>query len=116
MWIFPNGATAWFSYLDRDKDVTRYQGQAFNWIGIDEITHYPTPYVWEYLRSRLRTTNQEIKPYMRCTANPGGLGGWWVKKMAQKARKQFEKWAFEEKISEKNTEELKKRLQEKIPF
>jgi len=81
MWIFPSGATAWFSYLDRDKDVTRYQGQSFNWIGIDEITHYPTPYVWEYLRSRLRTTNQEIKPYMRCTANPGGVGGWWVKKM-----------------------------------
>ena len=81
MWIFPSGATAWFSYLDRDKDVTRYQGQSFNWIGIDEITHYPTPYVWEYLRSRLRTTNEEIKPYMRCTANPGGVGGWWVKKM-----------------------------------
>ena len=81
MWVFPSGATAWFSYLDRDKDVTRYQGQAFNWIGIDEITHYPTPFVWEYLRSRLRTTNPEIKPYMRCTANPGGVGGWWVKKM-----------------------------------
>ena len=81
MWIFPSGATAWFSYLDRDKDVTRYQGQAFNWIGIDEITHYPTPYVWEYLRSRLRTTNPEIKAYMRCTTNPGGVGGWWVKKM-----------------------------------
>jgi len=81
MWMFPNGATAWFSYLDRDKDVTRYQGQAFNWIGLDEITHYPTPFVWEYLRSRLRTTNPEIKPYMRCTANPGGVGGWWVKKM-----------------------------------
>jgi hypothetical protein len=81
MWMFPSGATAWFSYLDRDKDVTRYQGQAFNWIGLDEITHYPTPFVWEYLRSRLRTTNPEIKPYMRCTANPGGVGGWWVKKM-----------------------------------
>ena len=51
MWQFPSGATAWFSYLDKDKDVTRYQGQSFTWIGIDEITHYPTPYVWEYLRS-----------------------------------------------------------------
>ena len=81
-WHFPSGATIWFTYLDKDKDVTRFQGQAFNWIGIDEITQYPTPYVWDYLRSRLRTTDLELQKslYMRCTANPGGIGGWWVKK------------------------------------
>ena len=82
-WVFPSGATIWFTYLDKDKDVTRFQGQAFNWIGIDEITQYPTPYVWDYLRSRLRATDPELQEhlYMRCTANPGGVGGWWVKKM-----------------------------------
>jgi hypothetical protein len=82
-WVFPSGATMWFTYLDRDKDVTRFQGQAFNWIGIDEITQYPTPYVWDYLRSRLRTTDPELQPFMsmRCTGNPGGVGGWWIKKM-----------------------------------
>lgn len=82
-WVFPSGATIWFSYLDKDKDVTRYQGQAFNWIAIDEVTQYPTPYVWEYLRSRLRSTDPELSANlsMRCTANPGGVGGWWVKKM-----------------------------------
>ena len=82
-WHFPSGATIWFTYLDRDKDVTRFQGQAFNWIGIDEIPQYPTPYVWDYLRSRLRSTDPELQEnlYMRCTANPGGVGGWWVKKM-----------------------------------
>jgi hypothetical protein len=82
-WHFPSGATIWFTYLDKDKDVTRFQGQAFNWIGIDEITQYPTPYVWDYLRSRLRSTDPELQKnlYMRCTANPGGVGGWWVKKM-----------------------------------
>ena len=81
-WVFPSGATIWFTYLDKDKDVTRFQGQAFNWIGIDEITQYPTPYVWDYLRSRLRATDPELQQhlYMRCTANPGGVGGWWVKK------------------------------------
>ena len=82
-WVFPSGATLWFTYLDRDKDVTRFQGQAFNWIGVDEITQYPTPYVWDYLRSRLRSTDPELQQNltMRCTANPGGVGGWWVKKM-----------------------------------
>jgi len=82
-WVFPSGATIWFTYLDRDKDVTRFQGQAFNWIGVDEITQYPTSYVWDYLRSRLRSTDPELQKNlcMRCTANPGGVGGWWVKKM-----------------------------------
>jgi hypothetical protein len=81
-WVFPSGATIWFTYLDKDKDVTRFQGQSFSWIGIDEITQYPTPYVWDYLRSRLRSTDPELQDnlYMRCTANPGGVGGWWVKK------------------------------------
>ena len=80
-WTFPSGATHTFSFVDLDRDVHRFQGQAFSWIGVDEITHYGTPYVWDYLRSRLRRTDMEIQPYMRCTANPGGLGGWWVKKM-----------------------------------
>tara|TARA_R100000306_G_scaffold62347_1_gene68852 strand:+ start:1147 stop:2799 length:1653 start_codon:yes stop_codon:yes gene_type:complete len=80
-WMFPSGATALFSYVDKDHDVTRYQGQAFTWIGIDELGHYPSPYVWTYLRSRLRTTDPSIDTYMRASANPGGVGGWWIKKM-----------------------------------
>jgi len=80
-WKFPSGATALFSYCERDDDVRRYQGQAFAWIGIDELTHYPTPYVWNYLRSRLRTTITGVRTYMRATTNPGGQGTWWVKKM-----------------------------------
>ena len=32
-WISPRGGRLWMSYLDKDMDVTRYQGQAFNWIG-----------------------------------------------------------------------------------
>jgi len=80
-WAFSSGATATFSYVDKDSDVTRYQGQSFSWIGIDELGHYPSPYVWNYLRSRLRTTDPDIKTYMRASANPGGMGGWWIKKM-----------------------------------
>ena len=49
-WEFPSGATALFSYVDKDDDVYRYQGQSFTWIGIDELGHYPSPYVWNYLR------------------------------------------------------------------
>ena len=80
LWSFPSGAKVEFGFLERDADVYRYQGQAYSWIGFDEITHLPTEFGWNYLASRLRTTDPEIETYMRCTANPGGVGATWVKK------------------------------------
>tara|TARA_R100000458_G_scaffold59413_1_gene69917 strand:- start:659 stop:2305 length:1647 start_codon:yes stop_codon:yes gene_type:complete len=80
LWSFPSGAKIEFGFLERDADVYRYQGQAYSWIGFDEITHLPTEFGWNYLASRLRTTNPELKTYLRCTANPGGVGAQWVKK------------------------------------
>jgi hypothetical protein len=80
LWTFPSGAKIEFGFLERDADVYRYQGQAYSWIGFDEITHLPTEFAWNYLASRLRTTDPDIVPYMRCTANPGGVGATWVKK------------------------------------
>ena len=80
LWNFPSGAKIEFGFLERDADVYRYQGQAYSWIGFDEITHLPTEFGWNYLASRLRTTDPEIVPYLRCTANPGGVGATWVKK------------------------------------
>ena len=80
-WVFPSGATLWMSYLDRDDDVTRYQGQAFSWIGFDELTQWSSPYAWNYMRSRLRTSKDSgLKLYQRATTNPGGSGHLWVKK------------------------------------
>jgi hypothetical protein len=83
MWVFPSGATFWMSYLDRDDDVLRYQGQSFAWIGVDELTQYPTPFAWNYLFSRLRSSDPELdeNAVMRATTNPGGPGHHWVKKM-----------------------------------
>jgi len=80
LWNFPSGAKIEFGFLERDADVYRYQGQAYSWIGFDEITHLPTEFSWNYLASRLRTTDPSIKTYLRCTANPGGIGAQWVKK------------------------------------
>jgi hypothetical protein len=81
-WTSPWGAKLWMSYLDRDEDVTRYQGQAFTWIGFDELTQWSSPYAWNYMRSRLRTTSDSgLELYARATTNPGGPGMQWVKKM-----------------------------------
>ena len=81
-WITPRGGRLWMSYLDKDMDVMRYQGQAFNWIGFDELTQWSTPYAWDYMRSRLRSAySKDLGLYMRATTNPGGSGHSWVKKM-----------------------------------
>lgn len=81
-WVAPSGASLWMSYLDADDDVMRYTGQAFSWVGFDELTQWASPYAWNYMRSRLRTTSLSgLKLYMRGTTNPGGPGHAWVKKM-----------------------------------
>ena len=80
-WTAPSGARLWMSYLDKEDDVLRYQGLAFSWIGFDELTQWPTPFAWNYKRSRLRSTAPDLPVYMRATTNPGGRGHHWVKKM-----------------------------------
>lgn len=79
LWEFPSGAKILFGFLERDSDVYQYVGQAYSWIGFDELTHLPTSFAWDFLRSRLRTVNPKIKCYMRATTNPGGPGHAWVK-------------------------------------
>ena len=79
IWTFPSGAKLEFGYCEKDSDVYRYQGQAYSWIGFDELTQWPSSFCWDYLATRLRTTNPEITPYLRATANPGNVGGNWVK-------------------------------------
>ena len=70
-WRFGAGARVIFASCDRDADVHDYQGHEFQWIGIDELSHYSSPYVWEYLSSRLRSTDPSLRCYMRATCNPG---------------------------------------------
>ena len=78
MWIFPNGATLKMRYLENEKDVRRYQGHQYTWIGFDELGNWPTPYCWEFMKSRLRSV-YGVPCYIRGTANPGGVGHGWIK-------------------------------------
>ena len=78
MWQFPNGATLKMRYLESEKDVKRYQGHQYTWIGIDELGNYPSPYCWTFMKSRLRSP-AGVPCYIRGTANPGGVGHAWIK-------------------------------------
>jgi hypothetical protein len=77
-WRFSSGAEILFSYLDKDEDVSRYQGHSFTLICFDELTHWPTPYAWNMLAARLRSTD-EIPCYMRACVDEGEVlteSGW----------------------------------------
>ena len=59
-WTLRSAAKLWLTYLERPEDVLRYQGQAFSWIGWDELTLHPTSFAYDYTRSRLRTTDPTL--------------------------------------------------------
>jgi len=80
-WRFPSGARIEFGYAENMTDVLRYQGQSYTWIGIDELPQYPTPDIYNFLRSSLRSVDPEIPVYMRATGNPGNVGSQWVREM-----------------------------------
>ena len=80
-WRFPSGARVEFGYAESLGDALRYQGQSYTWIGIDELPQYPSPEVYNFLRSSLRSVDPEIPVYLRATGNPGNIGSHWVKEM-----------------------------------
>lgn len=77
-WTFPSGAKILFGSMQYTKDRTRYQGQAYDFIAFDELTHF-TWDEYSYLFSRNRPNGPGTRVYIRASANPGGVGHGWVK-------------------------------------
>ena len=78
VWTFSNGSKVLFGSLHTPKEKIKYQGQAYDFIGFDELTHF-TWEEYEYLMSRNRPNGPDMLCYIRGTANPGGVGHGWVK-------------------------------------
>lgn len=79
-WVWPNGAQVGFGYLDNIRDLDRYQGAEYQYIGVDEATQIPENLL-RYLYSRLRKKGDMPVPLrMRLTANPGGISHEYVKR------------------------------------
>lgn len=77
-WTFPSGAKIIFGAMQHTKDRVKYQGQAYDFIAFDELTHF-TFEEYSYLFSRNRPNGPGTRVYIRGTANPGGVGHGWVK-------------------------------------
>ena len=79
IWTFPSGARVEFGHMQYDSDRFKYRGRAFQYLGWDELTLFPTDVPYRYLLSRVRTVDPSITCYVRATTNPDGPGFRWVK-------------------------------------
>lgn len=77
-WKFPSGAKIFFGYMQREKDKYNYQGKAYDFVGMDELTHFSYSQ-YQYIKSRNRPLGSGTRVYIRCTCNPDGKGMGWVK-------------------------------------
>lgn len=77
-WTFPNGASLKMRFVEADQDVSRYQGHQYSWIGMDELTEWPTDFCMVFILSCLRSA-EGADCYFRASGNPGRIGHQWVK-------------------------------------
>ena len=76
---FVNGSTIKFGHLQSMNAITEYQGQEYDWIFMDEATHF-TESEFRTLGATLRGVNKIPKQFF-LTCNPGGIGHQWVKRL-----------------------------------
>lgn len=73
------GSKIFMCHLQHENDKENHQGQEYQYVGFDELTHFTiTQYL--YLFSRLRSTIPGLPVRVRSTTNPTGEGLWWVRK------------------------------------
>lgn len=78
-WTWPSGATLNFGYMEQEKDCRLYDSTEFNYIGFDELTSF-TQFQYIYLvKSRLRTSDENLPTIARSGSNPGNIGHGWVR-------------------------------------
>lgn len=76
----PNGSVLRFCYCEGENDVSIYQGQEIHDLGIDEVGLWEEK-VFRTLQGSNRSANPLVKARCAMTANPGGLGHQWLKRL-----------------------------------
>ena len=80
VFTFPNGSLIKLGYCDAEKDVYQYQGQEYDVVGLEEATHFSESQM-QFLTTCNRSVRTDFTPRMYYTANPGGVGHAWVKRL-----------------------------------
>ena len=78
-YLFPSGARIYLGYCNEPKDVEKYVGGNFHYLGIEEVNQFPEKWVTD-MGGSVRSANPDIKPFKRYTTNPGGIGHIWLKR------------------------------------
>lgn len=78
-YLFPSGARIYLAYCDEYRDVEKYIGGNFTYLGIEEVNQFPEQWVQD-IGTSVRSSNPELKPFKRYTTNPGGIGHMWLKR------------------------------------
>ena len=85
---FQNGSIIKFGYCNTDADMEQYQGQAYEAIFIDEATHFTEHMYMKFTQINrpsglvaLKEGQKLPSPRIYLTANPGGVGHLWVKRL-----------------------------------
>ncbi len=80
-WEFTSGATVEMRHLDGPLDHEGYQGNEFVAVLFDEV-QYISYEAYSFLVAQVRSSDPDYRALLmvRCTANPGGPHGDWVKR------------------------------------
>lgn len=77
---FPNGSTVELTYHGHIRDDANFQGAAYQFVGWDELTHWPDDLAYLWVLSRIRRPEGSAIPLRVLGAsNPGSAGHAWVK-------------------------------------
>ena len=80
-WTFPTGALLRLRFAETVRDVAKYQGHAYPWVGFDELPNWPDDSVYQaaFGFNRPFGDAERVRCRIRATGNPGGPGTLWVK-------------------------------------
>lgn len=76
----PNGSTLQFCHCKNELDVDLYQGREFHDLGIEEAGQWSEP-MFRKLHGSNRSSKAGIPARTALTANPGGVGHTWLKRL-----------------------------------
>jgi len=77
---WPSGEELLLRHLEHDDDYWSYHGHEYPYVGFDELTTWPTDYLYEAMKSCSRTSHSGVPRMYRATTNPYGTGHPWVKR------------------------------------